>query len=93
MTALCPSIEESNDFVQLLKDPIFEQYDKLYIFLVKYKYDHHAELLLDNIKSYGKSIPKVEFVVIDADLGISDIRERHTVKMEQIIDELNKLNL
>lgn len=75
MTALCPSIEGSNDFVKLLKDPLFKRYDKLYIFLVNYKYNHNAELLLDNIKSYGKSIPKLEFVVIDADMGISDIKE------------------
>lgn len=93
LTALCPSTEKKNNFVKLLQNPIFRKYDKLYVFLIKYKYDHHAELLIENIIEFGKPLKKVEFIVIDADKELKEKKERDTARMEQILSELNKLNL
>lgn len=93
LTALCLSTEYNNNFVELLQDSIFSKYDNLYIFFIKYKYDHLAELLIENILDYGKTLKRVKFIVIDADKELTLKEEREKVRMEQIRIELNKLNL
>jgi hypothetical protein len=68
LVALCPAIYPSNNFVDILSNAPFNQYDKLHLFLIEYKYDslilNHARLLLNEIVKSGAGIPNVNFIPI-----------------------------
>lgn len=90
-TALCPTLHESNNFIELLSNPLFNRYDKLHIFLIEYKYEHHAKLMVDNIISAGQQIPNANFVVINADQYHVNDDDRKNAKLQQIRQELENI--
>lgn len=90
-TALCPAIEKNNNFIDLLSNPIFSSYDKLHIFLIEYKWEHHAKLLIDNIINAGKNIQKINFVIINVDQNETSHSKRWEEKTNQIKQELLRI--
>jgi hypothetical protein len=90
-TALCPTLHETNNFIELLTSPLFAKYDKLHIFLIEHKYEHHAKLMIDKIISVGQQIPNVNFIVINADQNLINDDDRKTAKHGQIRQELNNI--
>ncbi|MBT1712031.1 hypothetical protein KK062_27570 [Fulvivirgaceae bacterium PWU5] len=82
-TALCPSIELTNNFIDLLNDPFFDDYEK-HIFLIKYKWEHHAELIIKNILPLLPQIPNTFHYVIDHDALIIDPDDRTIAKTVEI---------
>ncbi|MDP3146016.1 MAG: hypothetical protein Q8T03_13455 [Bacteroidota bacterium] len=90
-TALCPTMHSNNNFVDLLNSPPFDVYDKKHIFLIEYKWEHHAKLLIDNIKREGSRIANANFITIDADSSFTNDLDRFNAKTNQILSELTKL--
>ncbi len=90
-TALCPTLHSSNNFITLLTQPIFSTYDRLNIFLIEFKWEHHAKLIIDNVLSVGRQVPNVNFIVINADQNLSDDIQRFNAKILQIKHELNNI--
>jgi hypothetical protein len=90
-TALCPTMHDNNNFIDLLSNQLFADYDNLYVFLIEYKFEHHAKLITDNIISAGENIPNVNYIVINADHGLMDDSERWNAKLGQIRQELNNI--
>ena len=88
ITALCPSIEPGNHFVELLSNPLFSQFEKLHIFLIEHKWEYHAHLDIPEVIKVARTIPTVNIVTINADAGISRVDERHIAKMAQIRREI-----
>ena len=91
IAALCPSLDERNNFSEVLSSPPFTTYDRLYLFLIEYKWDHHARLMINNIREAGQRIPNINFVIIDADRDLTDDHQRYQAKMEQIRRELTAI--
>jgi 2C-methyl-D-erythritol 2,4-cyclodiphosphate synthase len=91
LTALCPTMHENNNFIYLLSKPPFADYDKLHIFLIEYKFEHHAKLMIDNIITVGQHIPNANFIIINADQNFVNDTERRKAKLGQIRKELNKI--
>ena len=91
LSALCPAVEKTNNFINLLSNPPFNSYDKLYIFLIEYKWEHHAKLIIDNIISAGQHIPNIDFIVINADQNLINDDERYNAKIVQIQQELESI--
>jgi len=89
-TALCPTMHVNNNFVDLLNKSLFSEY-QLYIFLIEYKFEHHAKLLINNIINAGQGIPQASFIVINADRDLQIEAERLEAKLRQIRQELNKI--
>ena len=87
---LCPSIEDDNDFRQILQNRIFRDFGQFNLFLIRYKWDHHAELMIDNIKKSFKGLSKIKCIVIDADKGLS-MNRRLDAKVNQIRTQLNSI--
>jgi len=90
-SALCPSLETTNDFVQILTNPPFTTYDRLYVFLIEFKWEHHARLIINNILQSGHQINNVNFIVINADQSLTDDTQRYDAKIGQIRQELNNI--
>lgn len=90
-TALCPTMHGNNYFVDLLSNPPFSLYDKLHIFLIEYKWEHHAKLMIDNILNEGRKIPNANFVIINADQNEVTDQARWIAKTNQIEQELMKI--
>lgn len=90
-TALCPTMHPNNNFIDLLSNQIFQNYDQLHLFLLEYKWEHHAKLMIDNIINSGKTIPKINFLTINADQNLSDTKDRHDAKIKQIKQKLMKI--
>lgn len=88
LTALCPTIEKNNEFVNLLSNVPFTSYDNLYIFLIEYKWDNHAKLIIENIIGEGNKIPNVNFILIKEDQDQSTANERLNEKINQIKQKL-----
>lgn len=90
-TALCPTMHGNNNFVDLLSNAPFTAYDKLHIFLIEYKWEHHAKLIIDNIVNGGTSIPNINFITINADRSQTTDDERWNAKTTQILQELIRI--
>lgn len=67
LAAFCPSRESTNDSLRILQSPPFRRYDEIHLFLLRYKWDWHAELRLAEVQSYLSANPRVTFDVVDAD--------------------------
>ncbi len=91
LTALCPTMHPSNNFLELLSNNFFDDFNKLYIFLIKNKWEHHAMLNIKNVLKSAENFPKIEFVIIDADENILLPNERLTKNIEQIKNEIVKI--
>mgnify|MGYP000034032272 FL=1 len=90
-TALCPTMDINNNFVNLLSNPPFTAYDKLHIILIEYKWEHHAKLIINNITTAGANIPNVNFITINADQNQLTDQSRWQAKTSQIRQELGIL--
>jgi hypothetical protein len=90
-SALCPSMENTNNFVSILSAHPFTTYDRLHIFLIEFKWEHHARLIIDNIRQSGQGIPNVNFIVIEADRDLANDDDRYNAKIAQIRAELNNI--
>jgi hypothetical protein len=82
-TAMCPSIEIDNNFVALLNNPFFANYEK-HIFFIKYKWEPHAELILKNIIPLLAHIPSCHHYIIDQDALIVNVNDRTIAKTVEI---------
>ena len=87
---LCPSMESWNDFRQVLQDKIFDDFDQINLFLIKYKWEHHAELRTDKIRRSLRGLAKINCIMIEADKGLP-LAQRLNAKMEQIRAELTNI--
>lgn len=90
-SALCPTLEDENNFVELLSNRIFQTYDRLNIFLIEYKWEHNAKLIIENIEEQGQLISNVNFIRINADENLNLDGERRNAKLQQIQAELQLL--
>lgn len=91
---LCPTLEEGdggNDARAILTNNVFAKFDQLNLFLLKYKYENHAELLIDEIRHFLRNIPKINIIVIDDDREMSDPSDRLSSQLVQIKKELARL--
>jgi hypothetical protein len=91
LSALCPSIELTNNFVDLLNGRFFRTYERLNFFLLENKWDHHAKLMTDNIILSAQSLRNANFIVINSDNGLTDDTARYNAKIRQIQEELERL--
>ena len=91
-TALCPSLESRNNFLTLLTQPTFASYDKLHIFLVEFKWEHNAKLMIDNIiTSASEQLPNANFIRINTSQHLTDNSDKLKDKLLQIRKELNTI--
>lgn len=88
-TALCPTIHDNNNFIELLSNAPFTSYDKLHVFLIEYKWEHHAKLILNNIITAGWLIPHINFITINSDHSQITDQDRWDAKTSQIRKELS----
>jgi hypothetical protein len=91
IAAFCPSQEENNDSLRILRSAPFQIFEKIHIFLLQYKWDWHAELRLSDVQSYLSADPRVSFHVIDADTLHTTDPTRLAARNAQIGTELGKL--
>lgn len=86
--ALCPSMEPNNNFTTIITDPTFDVFDEFHFFLIRYKWEHHAMLLTDEIiATCGRLRPRMHFYIIDE--GSIPVDDRLTEKLNQIKQHLN----
>jgi len=89
-TALCPTLEENNSFVTLLSHQLFSRYERLNLFLIEYKWEHNAKLMIENIIEQGRNIPNINFIRINSDKNMG-IDIRLNAKVQQIQDEMQNI--
>jgi len=90
LCAFCPTRERNNDSLRILSDNVFSHFDEIYLFLLQYKWDYHAELIVTEIQSYYNTA-NIDFRVINADQPNQDDQQRLIVKTQQVVDELRKI--
>jgi len=90
-TALCPTLQDENNFIELLNNQIFNDYQQLNVFLIENKWEHHATLNVNNIVNAGNGIRNINFININVDGNLETDEERWNAKIDQIIMELRRL--
>jgi hypothetical protein len=90
-TTICPSLERRNHFINdILTRPAMERFSELHFLFLRFKWDHHAELLIDNIitsiSNPMVTVPRF-FHTIDADLGMA-LGDRLLAKTNQAMELL-----
>jgi hypothetical protein len=90
-TSLCPSMEEGNHFVDLLRKPVFGDFNVLHLFIIKYKWDHSAKLIIQNIAREVCTLPNVKIIRINADTDETNEELRLQAKLKQINTQLVKI--
>jgi len=90
-TALCPSMEKDNRFIDLLKKPVFGDFNILYLFLIEYKWEHHTKLIVQNIAREASKLPAIKVIRINADANEENEELRLKIKLNQINGELVKI--
>ncbi|HXA02362.1 MAG TPA: hypothetical protein VNW99_10265 [Cytophagaceae bacterium] len=90
-TALYPTLDNGNNFTNLLQLSPFSTYDRLYIFLIENKWEHHAKLKINNIIQASQDIPNATFITINADQNLISDQDRRNAKINQIRNELNNI--
>lgn len=88
--AFCPTREPNNNSYRILTSLPLSGYE-VYFFLLKYKWDHHAELRIPDIRKHLRGIKKVHFVTIDADAKIAGDAQRAQARETQIITQLQRI--
>jgi len=90
LCALCPTRERNNDSNRILQHHLFEQFDDIYLFVLKFKWDHHAKLTMPTLQTYFKN-SRVNIVVIDADTNVEGDQERLAARHQQTLHELSNI--
>jgi ribosome biogenesis GTPase A len=82
--AFCPTNEPLNNSLEILNSKTFSNFDQKHVLLLKNKWDFHAQLNIDAIKSYLSPIPNIRFFVIDADQNSMTADKRLQTKKQQV---------
>jgi hypothetical protein len=90
-TTICPSLEPGNHFINdILYSPSIQRFSALHFLFLRYKWDHHAELLIENIiTSISNPMVSVPSYLhtIDADQGMA-LGDRLQAKTNQAMEQL-----
>lgn len=89
--AFCPTREVHNDSRRILQGKPFSSFGEIHLLLLKYKWDFHAELRIQEIRSYLSPIQNVQFYVIDADAHQTSDSARCQARDQQIVSYLKLL--
>jgi hypothetical protein len=88
--ALCPSMETTNDYRQILREPVFSRFNQLNLLLLIFKWDHHAKLIESNIRADLNGIPNINFFPITADEALPP-EQRTDAKVQEIRNNLERI--
>lgn len=89
--AFCPTREDNNDSRRILQGQPFSSFDEVHLLLLKYKWDFHAELRIQEIRDYLSSVANVQFFVVDADARQTSDAARCQAREHQIVSHLKRL--
>jgi len=89
--AFCPTREFKNDSLRILTVSSLSYYDEVHLFYLKFKWDHHAELMIEEIKQYLQEVQNLRHFIINADNGMADNKDRFLARQSQIRDRLSQL--
>jgi hypothetical protein len=89
--AFCPTREAKNDSLRILHSKPFSGFDEIHVLLLKYKWDFHAELRVQEIRTYLSPAANVQFFVIDADAHQTTDAARAQARESQIVSYLKRL--
>jgi len=89
--AFCPTREDYNDSRRILQGKLFSGFDEIHLLLLKYKWDFHAELRIQEIRNYLSLVANVQFCVVDADARQTTDSSRFQARESQIVSYLKRL--
>jgi hypothetical protein len=91
LCAFCPTREDYNDSLRILQGKPFSGFDEIHLLLLKYKWDFHAELKVQEIRHYLSPVKNVQFFVVDADAQPMTDSLRCHARENQIVSYLKGL--
>ncbi len=91
LCAFCPTRENNNDSRRILQAKPFSSFDEIHLLLLKYKWDFHAELRIQEIRNYLSQVQNVHFFVVDADARQTTDASRSQARENQIVSYLKRL--
>lgn len=71
ISVLCPSREPGNDACRILGSRAFQPFDEIHLLLLRYKWDLHAELRLEDITNYFQRFHDPRFHIHIIDEGVT----------------------
>lgn len=89
--AFCPTRDDYNDSRRILRGKPFSGFDEIHLLLLKYKWDFHAELRIQEIRDYLSPVANVQFFVVDADAHQTTDVLRSKTREQQIVSYLMHL--
>jgi len=82
-STICPATELRFNWLDILQDPRLNSFKECNMFLLKHKWDHHAELRTEEVKASLHSLKRVNFYTIDEGKNL-DLELRLSAKLEQV---------
>ena len=86
----CPTREQNNSALEILQSPVFQRFDEIYLFLLRYKWDHHAELMIQNLRTHFQNAG-VTLVEINADAQLQNDAQSLSARVQQVTNEVNNV--
>ncbi|MFA4957026.1 MAG: hypothetical protein WC556_08665 [Candidatus Methanoperedens sp.] len=90
LCAFCPTRETTNDSLQILRRNIFTRFDEIHLFLLVFKWDHHATLMVPDLQTFYRN-SGVNLFVVDADAMVIGDEARHAARLQQTVTELRRI--
>ncbi len=90
LCAFCHTRETTNDSLRILRHNIFTQFDEIHLFLLVFKWDHHATLMVPDLQEFYRN-SGVNLFVVDADATVIGDAARLTARLQQTVTELRRI--
>ena len=90
LSAFCPSSEEKTNSREILESDFFSNFDEIILIYLVDRWDNHALLNMENIKSFYKGLENLKHIEIIIDQS-NKVNERLNAKIIKIKEELTKI--
>ncbi|HAN37492.1 MAG TPA: hypothetical protein DCQ29_01200 [Chitinophagaceae bacterium] len=83
-STICPATEKRYNWLEIIQDKRIDSFKEFNLFLLKYKWDHHAELKIEEVKASLGENENINYYIIDQGERC-ELTARLEVKLQQII--------
>ncbi|MDT8413420.1 MAG: hypothetical protein RQ875_13230 [Vicingaceae bacterium] len=88
---MCPSMEQHNNFIDILNDLFFNQFNEINLFLIEYKWECHAKLCINNIINSAKKVNTTKLNIYTINGCFKNNEAGSTLICNDIVNILNTI--
>ena len=85
LSAFCPTSEDKNNSLKILRKGFFQQFDEIILIYLVDRWDNHASLNIENIKTFYKGMKKLKHIeiIVDNSKSVDDRLNDKIIKIKE----------